>query len=576
MLRRTLLFLFVLFALALTPARAADQFAIVSFHDIVDFKGDLDEEAVTVDRLVGFFEWLRANHWTTISLDDVDAARRGKKPLPEHSVLITFDDGYRSFYTRLFPLVLAYRIPVVIAVVGSWLEIPAGGKVNYGKLQVPREHFLSWDEIREMAGSGLVEFASHSYDLHHGVLANPQGNELPAGNARIYTPGRGYETESQFRRRIADDLTRSRDALASRLGRAPRAIAWPYGRYNAAGLDEARKAGFEFALTLFPEPANIHEPMELSRYLPTHDPNLTTMVSNIQFHEALPNARRLVGLNPATLWTGDDAGTNERLGQAIERLRTLGATAVVLDAAVIGADGRIEATWFPNRELPMRADILSRLSWQIQSRARVIVDLRLPSSAALATLGSPAKVRALFDDLGAQVSAGGLFIDDAPELALIPSKNSGTPWEVRAARDTVRGKDLAPSAALALSAFKAVESYRPWLRLILVGPEAPSTGPSGLADFTLVPIAPNARAVDRLSERLRGLGWLAPSFARRGGLWFVGTQPPRERDLNSATRLFQRRGGSVIGWAMDDPVGDRPRAKAVESTVSASSFPVKF
>jgi peptidoglycan/xylan/chitin deacetylase (PgdA/CDA1 family) len=574
MLRRALLFLLVILAFA--PARAADRFAIVAFHDVVDFRGDLDDDAVTIDRLIGFFEWLRANRWTTISLDDVDAARRGKKTLPERSILITFDDGYRSLYTRVFPLVLAYRISVISALVGSWLDAPAGSKVSYGNEQVPRERFLSWEEVREMARSGLVEFASHSYDLHHGVLGNPQGNELPAGNTRIFTPGRGYETEAQFRRRIADDLTRSRELLSSRLGRTPRAIAWPYGRYNGAGLDEARKAGFEFAFTLIPEPASIHQPMALARYLPSNDPKLATMVSNIQFEDILPSARRLVAMNPAALWAGDDAGTNERLGHAIERLRTLGATAVVMDAAVISADGRIEATWFPNRELPMRADILSRLSWQIQSRAGVIVDLRLPSTAALATLGSAAKVRALFDDLGAQVSAGGLFIDDAPELALVPGGHSGTPWETRAARGATRREELPASAALALSAFKAVEFYRPWLRLVVVGPAAPSSGPGGLADFTLVPVAPNVRAVDRLSERLRRLGWLSPNLARRDGLWFVGAQPPRERDLNSATRLFQRRGGTVIGWAMDDPMGDRPKAKAVEATVSASSFPVKF
>jgi peptidoglycan/xylan/chitin deacetylase (PgdA/CDA1 family) len=569
-------FLFLLVVLALAPARAADRFASVSFHEVVEYKGDLDDEAVTVDRLIGFFEWLRANHWTAISLDDVDAARRGERTLPEHSILITFDDGYRSLYTRVFPLVLAYRVPIVAALVGSWLEIPAGSMVNYGQKQLPREHFVSWDEVCEMAQSGLVEIASHSYDLHHGVRGNPQGNELSAGNTRLYTPGSGYETEAQFRRRIGDDLTRSRDLLTTRLGRAPRAMVWPYGRYNRIGLEEARKAGFEFTLSLLPEPASIKEPMEISRYLPTYDPNLATMVDNIQFNNPLPNARRLVEMNPAAFWTGDNRTMDERLGLAIERLRTLGATAVVLDAAVIGPNGRIEATWFPNRQLPMRADILSRLSWQIQSRAGVIVDLRLPSSAALATLGSAGKVFSLFDDLGAQVSCGGLFIDDAPELALVPSVNSGTPWDVREARNSTRRKNLPASAALAFSSFKAVESYRPWLRLVVVGPGVPTTSPSGLADFTLVPIAPNARAVRALTDRLRGLGWLAPNFARRGGLWFVGPEPPRERDLISATRLFQRRGGTAIGWAADDPVHDRPNAKAVEPTVSSTTFPVQF
>jgi biofilm PGA synthesis lipoprotein PgaB len=574
MLRPALLLLLVIFLLA--PARAADRFAIVAFHDVLDSHSDLDDDAVTVDRLIGFFEWLRANRWTTISLDDVAAACRGKKTLPERSILITFDDGYRSLHTRVFPLLLAYRMPIVAALVGSWVEAPGGSKVSYGKEQVPRERFLSWEEVREMARSGLVEFASHSYNLHRGVLGNPQGNEMAAAMTRVYAPGRGYESEAQFRRRIADDLTRSRELLTTQLGRPPRAMVWPYGRYNGPALDEARKAGFEFALTLDPEPASISQPMALSRYLPTNDPSLAVMVGSIQFENVLPAARRLVAVNPSEFWTGDDAGMNERLGHAIERLRTLGATAIVLDAAVIGADGRIEATWFPNGELSMRADILSRLSWQCQSRGGVGAYLRLPASAVLATLGSATKVRALFDALGAHVPASGLFIDDAPDLALVPGGHSGMPWEVRTARHAARRQDPPAQVVLALSAFEAIEFHRPGLRLAVVGPDEPSTGPSGLADLTLIPIAPNARAVDRLSERLRGLGWLSPNTARRGGLWFVGAQPPRERGLNNATRLFQRQGGTVIGWAMDDPVRDRPNAKAVESTVSASTFPVKF
>ena len=218
MLRRTWLLLFV----TLPSLRRGRRTALpVSPFTMCRPPGDLDDEAVTVDRLIGFFEWLRANRWTAISLDDVAAARRGEKALPERAILITFDDGYRSFYTRVFPLVLAYRMPVVAAVVTSWLDVPAGSMVPYGREPVPRERFISWEEACEMAESGLVEFASHSHDLHRGVLGNPQGNELPAGNTRIYTPGRGYETEAQFRRRIAEDLTRSRELLASRLGRAP-------------------------------------------------------------------------------------------------------------------------------------------------------------------------------------------------------------------------------------------------------------------------------------------------------------------------------------------------------------------
>ena len=231
------LLILALCLLVVPPTRAGQHFASVSFHDVVDFPGDLDEEAMTVDRLIGFFEWLRVNRWATISLDDVEAARLGSQPLPERAILITFDDGYRSVYTRVFPLLLAYRIPVVVSLVGVWMDAPMEAKVRYGDSDVPRARFLHWEEAREMARSGLVEFASHSYDLHRAVQGNPQGNELPAAYARRYTPGRGYESAAEFRERIADDFAKSRALLTERLGRAPRALVWPYGRYTGATVE---------------------------------------------------------------------------------------------------------------------------------------------------------------------------------------------------------------------------------------------------------------------------------------------------------------------------------------------------
>jgi poly-beta-1,6-N-acetyl-D-glucosamine N-deacetylase len=565
-------------AASLTPATAGERFVSVAFHDVVDFRGDLDEDAVTVDRLIVFFEWLRANHWTAISLDDVEAARLGKRPLPEHAILITFDDCYRSLYTRVFPLILAYHIPMVSALTGVWMDAPMNATVRYGDRDVPRANFLSWEEAREMARSGLVEFASHSYDLHRGVRANPQGNELAAAWARIYRPGRGYESADEFRQRIAADLARSSELLADRLAKRPRTIAWPFGRYNASDAEVARATGFTFALTLDPEPANVAQPMAISRYLPTNDPKLADVVSNLLFEDPLPAARRLVGLDPATLWTGDDASMNERLGHAIERLRTLGATGIVLDAAIIGPDGRLAATWFPTRQLPVRADILSRLAWQCWSRAGVAPYVRLPAGAALRTLGDRAKVRALFDDLSAYVPVSGMFVDDAPGLARLGdgARSSGTPWAVRAARDAAIGRSAGGPEALALSAFGILESERPGLQLVVVGDSDPPSSPGAIADLTLVPVAPNPHAAACLSERLSALGWLRPALARRGGLWFGSDHPPAARDLAAATRVFQVHGGTAIGWGADDPVHDRPKAKIAGSTVSDSTFPVKF
>src|SRR6187401_3596654 len=86
-------------ALAIPPAIAQtgppptdrQRFAVVSLHDVADRADQLDENGVSSDRLVAFFEWLAGNGWTAISLDDVESARRGQKPLPQRAILITVD-----------------------------------------------------------------------------------------------------------------------------------------------------------------------------------------------------------------------------------------------------------------------------------------------------------------------------------------------------------------------------------------------------------------------------------------------------------------------------------------------------
>lgn len=564
-------------AAAQTPA-ASSQFVSVAFHDIVDDPRELSDDAITTDRLIAFFEWLRGNGWTAISLDDVARAARGGPPLPPRAVLITFDDGYRSLYTRVFPLLLAYRMPVVAALVGSWVDAPMDAQVQYDDKTVPRSKFISWAEAREMQASGLVEFGAHSYDLHRGVVANPQGNTMPAAVTRAYVPGRGYEDAAAHAQRIAADAQRVRTLLQRELGRAPRAWIWPYGRYAEAALDAVRTTGFEFALTLDAGPADARMPLAIPRSFPGADSTLGSLVSLLRLDRSLPAARRFLCLDPAALWTGDAAVADERLGHAIERVRTLGATAVVINATTVNADGTLGEAWFPTTQLPLRADLLSRLTWQMQTRAGVEVYVRLPSGAAASTLGSTQRVDSLFHDLGTFVPATGIFVDDVPALgAAAPAQRgfAGRPWETRMARDKADENALTPPARSALRAFRQVQRERPALQLSLLVDPIDAARQGALADVTLVRVS-DAAGARKVSQQVSAAAALPGADSRRTGIWFAGTAPPSPATLSTGTRRFQRLGGNIIGWCPDSPLADQPSAVKVAPDVSASTFPVKF
>ena len=567
---KRMILLATLLVLWTAPCFADEQglrFVSIAIHDVVDHREELDTDAITTDKLVALFEFMRGNGWTAVSLDDVDQAARLNRPLPDRAVLITIDDGYRSVYTRVFPLLLVYRMPAVVAVVGSWIQT-----------DVSHKRYISWDEAREMQRSGLVELASHTFDLHHGMIGNPQGNVLPALAFRTYDPSSGYENEDQYRFRIREDLDKSLALMKRELGKAPRALVWPYGRYTSLAADAARDAGFTFALNLDSEPADASKPMVIPRYLFAQDFVFEQVANDLHSKNLLPSARRFVRLDPSTLWVADAHETDARLGRALERVRALGATSIVIDAAVPAADGKLSAVWFPNRYLPVRADIFSRFAWQMHSRAGVTIFGRLSVKAALKTLKDPERVLGLFRDFGAAAQIGGLLLEDTPQLVEMKSPDAPGAealWEVKRRRDAVDDAALEPLDALALRCFRIVEAARPRLSLALLTSPQTLAGPSSIAAVTFIATSDNRKQAASLLDRLKLLKGKQPLFPRSLGVWIEGSKPPSSADLIAITRMFQRNGISVMGWA-DDMIGDKPPAAQVAGSVSASSFPVRF
>src|ERR1700687_3318399 len=125
---------------------AANSYRVLCYHDVQeDVRVMPDPYAVDTAQLVAQFAWLKENGFHAISLDDVLAARQGRLALREKAVLLSFDDGYSSIYTRVFPLLKLFNYPAVVALSGHWLDAPAGGTVEYEGKEVPRGKFLSWE-----------------------------------------------------------------------------------------------------------------------------------------------------------------------------------------------------------------------------------------------------------------------------------------------------------------------------------------------------------------------------------------------------------------------------------------------
>ncbi len=373
---KRLLPLLVLFAI---PAFGDElPYRVIAYHDIRDdVVGDYDPDqyALSTANLIDQFTWLRDNGFHPVSIDQIIAAQEENQHLPANAVLLTFDDGLASVYTRVYPLLKLFGYPAVVSIVTNWIE--TDDVVEYAGHELRRDGFLTREQILEMQASGLVEIASHSHDLHNGILGNPQGNLQPAAITRAFD-GATYESDADYRRRIDTDLAHSVATIMDISGRKPRVITWPYGAHNELVESVAADHGLRISLTLGPTSGSSERTVRLGRYLATANPGIGDFSSEFLLEAPHPIIR-VAQIDLDYVFDPDPAQQSHNLDLMLDRIKALEISHVFLQAfADDDADGGADAVYFPNRHLPVRADLFSHVAWQLQTRANVSVYAWLP------------------------------------------------------------------------------------------------------------------------------------------------------------------------------------------------------
>ncbi|QDH70403.1 poly-beta-1,6-N-acetyl-D-glucosamine N-deacetylase PgaB [Marilutibacter alkalisoli] len=610
-----------LLAATLVSGRAgAAELLIISYHDIRDDiarKGDPDQYAVSTQNFAAHLDWLAGHGYRPVALDDVIAASRGERPLPDKAVLLTFDDGLRSVHTHAFPLLRAYGYPALVAVVTDWVDLPPHRQIDYGPRMFTGDDFLTWDQLREMQASGLVEVASHSHDLHHGVNANPQGNSTPAAVTRIFDPERQrYESEAEYLARIRDDLSTSASLIERELGHRPRAMVWPYAAYNSQVNAIADALGMTVTFDLEGRSQAITAGMHgnglhgLARLLLFDNPGIDDLAYELRHDEQLEGMRALQ-IDLDYVYDADAAQMERNLDALIERVKQIGPNHVFLQAfADPDGNGSADALYFPNRHLPLRADLFNRVAWQLRTRAGVKVfawlpvlgyelpDARLRGSLAIES-SNPAEtfrldpfqpearriIAEVYEDLAASSYFEGLlFHDDAllreDELAdAAPStpaartqalidftlelRDAAGKWrpKLQTVRNLFAAPVLQPESeawfAQRLDAFNAAYDYTavmamPWME--------GSARPQAWLDRLVKEVWRHPGAPERTVFELQTVDW--------------NTGRPIPADLLKAqVRRLQAQGVRHLAWYPDNFIDDVPPMSDAREAISARSFP---
>lgn len=372
-------------ATAMAAPVASQPYVVLGYHDIPAHGqkvGPFDRMAVADRNWEEHIDWLIAHGYHFISVQQVIDAHAGKAVLPEKAILLTFDDGFESFHTRVFPVLKARKIPAVEALIGTWMD-------GTDKPDVPGvKPVLNWAQVRELQKSGLVEIASHTFDMHRSIDSNPQGGRAPAVTTRRYLPeSHRYETDAEYRARLNAGMRRSSDFIFQKTGKRPRVLVWPFGEYNALAVAAANNAGMPITLALNDGANDARDSLAvIDRLIMTDDPELPAF-AEIMTSLRADRPQRVMHVDLDYVFDTDRAQQKRNLDALITRVAASGATTVYLQAySDPDGDGNADALYFPNRHLPMKEDLFAYTAAQLKNRAGVKVYAWMPMMAFKADL----------------------------------------------------------------------------------------------------------------------------------------------------------------------------------------------
>jgi peptidoglycan/xylan/chitin deacetylase (PgdA/CDA1 family) len=200
-------------------------------------------------------DYLRQHGFTGLTFGELCKHRRAEEPLPDHPIVLTFDDGYADFIEEALPILMEHGFPATVFVTTGWMDdagVHAAG--------TPPDRMLSWAQLAELSAAG-VEIGAHSHS--HAQL------------------------DQISERRLRAELADPQHLLEDRLGHEISSLAYPYGYSSKRVREVAREVGYLQA-------ASVANATAAPTCDPTSVPRLTVRRStSLSVFAGIANQRRI-------------------------------------------------------------------------------------------------------------------------------------------------------------------------------------------------------------------------------------------------------------------------------------------
>ena len=173
---------------------------IIYYHEVVSKRQGYSYQRIEVERFEDQMRWLRDNGYRGLLFSEVqEAAHEGS--LPRRPVIVSFDDGFRSVYENAAPVMRRYGIKGNVYLPTAFIGAD--------------DHFMTWEMVRELQGTGAWEFHAHTH--MHADVRGLSFDELRA------------------------EMSASDALFTEHLGECPQVFCLPFGTYDRRSLAALRR-----------------------------------------------------------------------------------------------------------------------------------------------------------------------------------------------------------------------------------------------------------------------------------------------------------------------------------------------
>lgn len=168
--------------------------------------------------------------YESISVKDLDSFYKGKAKLPEHPILLTFDDAIKEVMTYADPILEKYGYKATMFVPTHVIE----NKKSF---------FMSWDELTALRKTGRWDIQCHSDYGHEPITTDRTGHTGRfLVNRKWLEKENVLESEDDFRSRIERDYITCKENLQNKFpGLEVIAYSFPYGDFGTESSTNSKQ-----------------------------------------------------------------------------------------------------------------------------------------------------------------------------------------------------------------------------------------------------------------------------------------------------------------------------------------------